>query len=281
MSAIRVITPADIPAAMHLKEAAGWNQTEQDWRYLLQLAPDGCFGIDVDGVLVATTTAVCFGSGLAWIGMVLTDPEKRGQGLARRLMEHALAYLEGRAEWIKLDATDMGRPLYEKLGFEEECKVERWSRPGDPNTVRLGLNSGVGFSLRGTSVPLSERIQHLDRQAFGADRRGLLRLLAEIESDATDQGYAMARPGSKATYFGPCVAATKEAAIQLIDEFLEAHPEEPIYWDLLPHNEAAASLATERGFQPLRKLARMAIPRPTPFAHDDSKIYAIAGFEYG
>ena len=271
MSPIRVITAADIAAAMRLKETAGWNQTEDDWRNLLQLAPEGCFGIEVDAKLAASTTAVCFGQDLAWIGMVLTHPENRGRGLARRLMEHALQYLKGRAEWIKLDATDMGRPLYEKLGFREECKIERWSRAG---------NSRVGFSLRGNSVPLSRRIEKLDREAFGADRGRLLSILAQIECQATEQGYAMGRPGSKATYFGPCVAQSKEEAANLVDEFLKAHPAEAIYWDLLPHNEAAVRIARERGFEPLRKLVRMAIPGGA-FAHDDSKVYAIAGFEYG
>jgi len=271
MPAIRVITGADIPAAMRLKEAAGWNQTEQDWINLLQLAPEGCFGIDVNGTLAATTTAVCFGRELAWIGMVLTHPDHRGQGLARRLMEHALEHLQGRVACIKLDATDMGRPLYANLGFQDECGIERWSRPG----------SGPGSTLRATAVALSRTVERLDRQAFGADRTQLLSVLAQIESAAIEPAYAMARAGSKATYFGPCVAESSEEAVKLVDDFLAAHPAETIYWDLLPDNAEAVRIASERGFQPLRKLVRMAISGAAPFQHDDSKIFAIAGFEYG
>jgi GNAT superfamily N-acetyltransferase len=270
MSEIRVITAADIPAAMRLKEAAGWNQTDTDWRNLFRLAPRGCFGVERDGRLVATTTAVCFGRELAWIGMVLTDPDYRGQGLARSLMEHALKYLEGRAEWVKLDATDMGRPLYRKLGFEDEGPVERWARP-----------DGAGFSVRGRSVPPCQLPADLDRQAFGADRSELLSLLADIESKVTPQGYAMCRAGSKATYFGPCVAESSDEAQLLVDWFLARHGEETIYWDLLPGNVEAARIARECGFQPLRKLVRMARPGRRPFAHDDRLVYAIAGLEYG
>ena len=40
---IRLLSESDIPAAMKLKEAAGWNQTENDWRCLLRLEPHGCF----------------------------------------------------------------------------------------------------------------------------------------------------------------------------------------------------------------------------------------------
>src|SRR5579871_2533909 len=108
----RLLHSNDLPGAMRLQSAAGWNQTEQDWQRVLDLAPDGCFGIDVDGALAATTTAVCYGEELAWIGMVLTLPEFRRRGLARQLLEHALAYLQDRrVRCIKLDATDMGRPL--------------------------------------------------------------------------------------------------------------------------------------------------------------------------
>jgi hypothetical protein len=38
---IRLLFESDIPAAMRLKEAAGWNQTEDDWRRLLLLEPNG------------------------------------------------------------------------------------------------------------------------------------------------------------------------------------------------------------------------------------------------
>jgi GNAT superfamily N-acetyltransferase len=118
---------------MTLKEEAGWNQTEQDWVKLLERAPEGCFGVDIDGKLAATTTAVCYGAELAWIGMVLTARQFRGQGIAGALLRHAIEDLAGRGvDWIKLDATEMGRPVYQRLGFEDECVIERWSRPGTP-----------------------------------------------------------------------------------------------------------------------------------------------------
>jgi GNAT superfamily N-acetyltransferase len=262
------MTAADIPAAMRLKEAAGWNQTEMDWHNLLRLAPEGCFCMHADGAIAATTTAVCFGRELAWIGMVLTHPDFRGRGLARALMEHALATLEGRVDWIKLDATDMGHPLYSKLGFEDESPIERWA-------ARV---PAVGEAEK---LPPAAPDLDLDRRAFGADRSGLLSILNAIESVGTEGGYAMGRAGSKAHYFGPCVAANPQAARRLVQGFLSRHPGETVYWDLLPQNERAVRLAQEQGFEPLRRLVRMARPGKAPLAHDDRQVYAIAGFEYG
>jgi GNAT superfamily N-acetyltransferase len=118
---------------MALKEEAGWNQSEQDWLNLFDFAPQGCFGIDIAGALAATTTVVSYGTDLAWIGMVLTDARYRRQGLASALMNHSLDYLaRNPVDWIKLDATEMGQPFYRRFGFEDECAIERWLKPGTP-----------------------------------------------------------------------------------------------------------------------------------------------------
>src|SRR5580704_9811582 len=128
---LRRLVASDIPAAIGLSEEAGWNQTSEDWRMLIELAPQGCLAIEADGQLAATTTLLCYGRRLAWIGMVLTKKSYRGRGFARRLLTQALSVADQTAiETVKLDATDQGRPLYEKMGFRSEQAVERWTRPG-------------------------------------------------------------------------------------------------------------------------------------------------------
>ncbi len=267
---VRPLKASDIEAAANLCQTAGWNQTRQDWSNLLRLAPQGCFCIEVDSELAATTTAVCYGSELAWIGMVLTHPRYRGRGFARALMEHALEYLEQRdVGWIKLDATDMGRPLYRKLGFEDEGIIERWLRSSGevPNSVPRSAASIWSW---------------LDLPAFGADRSELLNQLGQIGSaEIPDQAYAMGRPGAQAAYFGPCVSLSAGAAADLVEWFLARHGGEQVYWDLLPANSEAVHLARNFGFEPVRRLVRMARRETRPFMHDDSRVFAIAGFEYG
>ena len=270
---VRPLARADIPAAVCIKEAAAWDQTETDWHNLLRLAPETCFGLDCDGVLAATATAVCYERRLAWIGMVLTDPAHRRRGFARRLMEYAIEALTARQmEWIKLDAAEMGAPLYRQLGFEPECGIERW-----------GTTAGPAPGI--PDLSWQDQGSVLDRQAFGADRSELLAMLAPLGAAAVaDDGYAMARPGSQAAYFGPCVSRRAETAGELLAWFLSRHVGEPVYWDLLPANTEAVRLARAFGFAPLRRLVRMVrrgVPGAAPLAHDDSQVFAIAGFEYG
>jgi GNAT superfamily N-acetyltransferase len=271
---LRTLTPVDIPAAMRLKDAAGWNQTETDWRNVLGLEPDGCFAIECDGDLRATATAVCFGPELAWIGMMLTDSAYRGRGFGRRLMENAMEYLRRRSvNWIKLDATDMGRPLYARLGFRDEAAIERWIRTPRSLPRRRGLP--------GPFVPDPA----LDRQAFGADRSQLLRALAGIESaSVAGAGFAMGRAGSRTAYFGPCVARSADVARDLVAWFLENHANESVYWDILPGNTDAVRIAHEFGFERVRELVRMALAGagdPVPLNNNDNLVFGIAGFEYG
>jgi GNAT superfamily N-acetyltransferase len=229
---------------MALKEEAGWNQTEQDWLALFEFAPESCFGIEIDGVLAATITAVTYESGLAWIGMVLTARQFQRQGLASALLQHALDYLSNKpVDWIKLDATSIGQPLYERFGFEYECDIERWGRPGTP-----------------ASAWFPEQTRELG------------------------ESLARGRPGASATYFGPCKAASSGVAGELLEWFLELHPGEAIYWDLFPANGSAIDLARRYGFAPLRKLVRMARrarPGVAPMPTDVEHTYAIAGFEWG
>ncbi len=273
MSEIRRLRISDVPALLSLSNAAGWNQTPEDWRRILLLEPWSCFGVEADGAIVATATAVCYGRRLAWIGMVLTHPHHRRKGYARRLMEHLLDHLHRcRIDWFKLDATEFGQPLYSRLGFRVEDTIERWVGVA-PESLEFAQLEGF--------TPLPE----LDASAFGADRGKLLKELSRLEAASIPgEGFIMGRPGRQAVTCGPCIARSPEAARALIGWFLSHHPGETVYWDLLPENREAARLAEEFGFEPRRKLLRM-VRRGQPFAEplefDNSLVYAAAGFEYG
>jgi len=78
---LRIMTMADIPAGMRLKEIAGWNQTTADWKRFLEASPGGCFAAEEDGRVCGTATTISFENRFAWVGMVLVDPEYRSRGI--------------------------------------------------------------------------------------------------------------------------------------------------------------------------------------------------------
>lgn len=263
-AAVRLLQEQDIAIASRLSSEAGWNQTAEDWRMLLDLAPEGCFGIDADDRLVATATLVCYGRDLAWIGMVLTDSNYRRRGFARKLLQHTIDRADDlHVESLKLDATDQGQPLYEKLGFRREQRIERWWRAG----------GGTVHESRGR---VESRSLDDDRSAFGTDRAQLVQALqARGRIYAEADGFCLSRPGRRANYIGPCVSRSASAA----REFIEwcAGPES--YWDILPQNVAALEIATDLGFSAQRKLLRMV--RGRDLRGREEWIYGIAGFELG
>jgi len=247
---VRLLNGADVPQAAGLSTAAGWNQTEEDWRMMLDLAPDSCFALDCGGMLAATATLTRCAGRPAWIGMVLTSPAWRRRGLARQLMEHTLAWADARSiATVKLDATDQGQPLYRGLGFVPEQPVERWR--------------GQGTGRPGTSVS-------------PADRAALKQFLTCGHPPAD---VLLWRDGRLASYLGPCRARTPERAREQITTLL-ARSAGPWFWDLLPGNADAVQLARDLGFRPERRLLRM---RRGPAGEDGdlSSTYAIAGFEFG
>lgn len=267
---LRRLDAADLQGAVGLSRLANWNQTNDDWKMLLRLDPQGCFAIEFDGQIVATTTLLCYGKRLAWIGMVLTRPEYRRRGFAKRLMQAALERASDlKIESIKLDATADGQPLYEKLGFKTEQVIERWFRDGR-STI-----APARPALRTATPPLE-----MDDEAFGADRARVLQELASRNPpDSTGEAYNFSRDGARCRYLGPCVGRDQKSARTVIAHTLQASPQSSWYWDLLTTNQNAIDLAKEFGFAPQRRLERMVLGGS--ITKNDQMVYAIAGFELG
>lgn len=253
-AAIRLLAANDLPAVLDLALRAGWNQTAEDIAMLLRLAPAGCFGLECEGRIAATTTLLPLDARLAWLGMVLTGEEYRRRGFARLLVRRALDYAaEAGIATVKLDATVMGRPLYLDMGFRDEQPVERWS--------------GLLAQLRAGNQP-------------APDETPLLRELApRSEVFRSADAWALVRPGARARYLGPFMAGSPEAARALMACCFRAGEGDLFYWDVLPRNEHAVRLLEDLGFERVRSLIRMVYG--PDLAGGEERVYAISGFELG
>jgi len=277
---IRLLGESDLPAALRLKVLAHWNQTENDWRRLIKLEPNGCFCATDNGEVVATTTTTTYGRELAWIGMVLVDPAYRRRGIATRLMDVALEYLTRKGlETIKLDATPEGRLVYKNFGFREESLVERW----------VGSSSRDMTCVLKESKGMRSQLLALDRDEFGADRTTLLDQLIEdaclkpsltTEDSGRLLGYGLARRGTVATYLGPILAEQPAAAASLLDEMLNQLSEQRVYVDLNTTFDLGRQILKDRGFAKHRDLFRMFYGQEKQ-ASSSPAIFAIAGPEVG
>lgn len=273
----------DIPALMRLKEEVGWNQVAEDWKAYLHLEPQGCFVAEVDGQAVASTTTINYQGRFGWIGMVIVHSAQRRRGIATRMVRHAITYLESVAcPCQKLDATNAGVPVYESLGFSVECQVERWLRPGAVEESRGAVTEAVPFSAAHLDA-----VDGLDREAFGASRRPLLRWYCSnrsprflVSGSSRARGFVAGRQGSSARQLGPLVAESPEIAEILMRRFLASVGGEPVMADVAAHNQAAVRLLNQLGFTRQRVLQRM-FRGPNLWPGQLQKIFCVAGFEYG
>ena len=260
---IRVMTSADIPAGMRLKELAGWNQTEADWQRFLDASKEGCFVAEIDGTVCGTAATISFEGRFAWVGMVLVDPAHRGHGIGTRLLHEAIAYLDAaRITAIKLDATPAGKPIYERLGFQTEYEIERWvlRRPAEVHAAKPAPSAEQVIP-----PPLVERVIKSDREVFGANRSALLRSIHNDNPQLTDglwnagavEAYSFGRRGSFADHLGPWVAVNEESARRMLEQFLSRSSREAVVVDCSMIRPFTKRLLQEFGFTHSRPLTRM------------------------
>lgn len=284
---IRLMSLDDLLLAMRLKSQAGWNQVEADWRQFLSMQPDGCFVAELDRQPVGTTVTCIFGD-LAWVAMVLVEASVRGRGVGTALMDQALAFLDATGvRSVRLDATPLGQPIYEKLGFEQQYILSRYDGVPAQHTHRHLSHDLPSVSA---AVPEDfERVLALDREVTGTDRRKFLERLFEerpgdvwtVKAPRRDdriEGYLATRPGSAALQLGPCLG-TRDAGAALLTHAAARTRGRRIYLDVPQRNEAAGCLAESLGLTVQRTLVRMC--RGQPVNDDAARLIASSGPELG
>jgi len=283
---VRRLGPDDLSACVALSVDRGWSPEKAKWTLLL--AASEPFGIDApDGRgLAGAVVLTRWGPDFASVGMMLVAVRYGRRGLGRALMEHLLA-AAGDAT-VALFATDMGRPLYEKLGFKPVRRSVSFTGPftgtaacedtatlNDPAAFNDpgALNDPAAFndlvraednSKKLTTRPATEAdmpaILEVDKAAFGADRSHVLRRLpafAEqvrvIEGDFGIVGYAAAwRPHVTSTVLGPVVAPHADAAKRLISD-LARQARTPVRLDLDPDRPELPGWANASGLEPVSR----------------------------
>jgi ribosomal protein S18 acetylase RimI-like enzyme len=279
---LRRLTENDLLFADVLRAQAGWNQTLTDWRRFLRMNPGGCFLAEWDGAPAGTATTTLHGREVAWIGMVLVEASYRQRGIGRALLEHCLTHLQScGVRCVKLDATPLGKPVYEALGFQTEWTLARWEATGaQPETG--------GEGIKEWSTADGARVEQLDAAAFGVSRKQLLTELvgdgraALVAETAPGRlaGYGLMRAGSNASYLGPIAAESVEAGKRLVGALIARCCTGRIYWDIPDANREAFGWAEKYGFTQQRTLTRMF--RGENVAVGNARMqYALAGPEVG
>ena len=268
---IRPLAVEDLEDALRLSTVVGWNQRLDDWRMLLRLAPAGAFAAFLDArdvPVVGTAIGIDYG-GFAWIAMMIVDPAYRGRGLGRRLLEAAMGAVPSHLP-IRLDATPLGRPLYQRYGFEDEATLGRHVidarlKPRAPSEPRAPLEPRAQSLMRPlTDADLGDVIEQ-DRETFGGTRGSLLdwafhgapqyAYVARNDNGLID--YCLGREGRVFDQIGPVVARDDDIAHALVSAALAAADDRRVAIDAFDSRCAFAEALRRDGFVVQRPLIRM------------------------
>jgi len=276
----RAMTPDDVPAVLRLCRAAGWNQTEDDWRCFLELDGGGCRLAEFDSEVIGSVAFLRYGA-FAWIAMMLVDPARRGLGVGSRLMDAALAALD-KESTIRLDATPLGEPLYRHYDFRPEYELLRVK--GTATAQAVDTLGGMARPIESVDLP---RIHELDREVFGGDRAALLGSFyrrepgfAWLVSDgAAVRGYCFGRAGHLYNHIGPIVADCPPVAQELVLHCVARHPAKMFAMDIPSGESEWVSWLNSAGFSTERPFLRMCRGK-TPTCGVPGMQFGIAGPEF-
>ena len=214
---IRAFADTDLNTADAILQAAF--QRPDSWLRELgiirKLQPVGAF-LAHNGETTAGVVFSLMYPDFAYIGPLGVHPDFQRKGIGFALMKHVLEWLVGQGvTQVALDASPLGLPIYEKLGFVGYDQVNIFQRK----------SGELAFQPPPEVQPLTHQTLDLitatDKKAFGTDRSRLLEALLGIypqrafflkDRRGNINGYLIAQDKS----IGPWVSQKKEDAELLL-----------------------------------------------------------------
>jgi GNAT superfamily N-acetyltransferase len=112
---IRALSPEELRIVIDWAADEGWNPGLHDAQSFFSADPEGFLGAFIDGQLVGSISAVCYGDDYAFLGLYLVKPELRGQGIGSQLWAVAMQRVGGRR--VGLDGVVDMQSAYARSGF--------------------------------------------------------------------------------------------------------------------------------------------------------------------
>ena len=175
----RAAVLAQVPKLVDLAADCSWDfYGPQEWTFLADAACDSGWIVEGDdGKLLGCLFRADYerANGL---GMMLVSPAARGQGLGKKLMNAGLDAVpaDRKACPVILGvATDMGRPMYEKMGYGVTNQITSL-RVADASKLKRTMSADVEVDGCCASV---DAIAAIDQTATGLDRKRALQTLLD------------------------------------------------------------------------------------------------------
>ena len=278
--------PADLPALMQIKNAENWNQTEEDWLFLMKSNARHCLVALSENKVIGSVAAINYGQKLAWIGMMLVAEDYRGFGVSKILLNTIIKSL-GKCNSIKLDATAAGVPVYKKLGFVATYEIDRMIC--SELTVEILDQEETGdFEISNISFDDITSIVPLDKLIFGVKRPELFHYLLnnnekigfQIKQGNVLKGFIFGREGSHHLQIGPLIADSLQIAKCLLIGVFNEVKGKSLLVDVLSDQQEFKAWLFLNKFEHERSFTRMYL-KTNDYSGKKENQFLISGPELG
>ncbi|MCW4044225.1 MAG: GNAT family N-acetyltransferase [Candidatus Bathyarchaeota archaeon] len=224
---------SDFQFAVQLANTMQWNMTTEDFKFMKNLEPEGCFTLFYGSEPVGIATCISFDKA-GWFGNLIVKDAYRGQGAGTLLVNHALNYLKRACvETVGLYAFPPLAGFYEQFGFKPDMDFlvlkGKTASPATAGTLQPRKATKQDFPA----------VIAFDAQCFGAQRKKLLEPLLSGEgnlcyiaiSDHEITGYCAAKAYEETVEVGPlmCPKNRVETTIALLRSVLSKLPNRPVF----------------------------------------------------
>lgn len=212
---------------LRLSQLAGWNQTAEQLEKLASEFPESnliaVYHQENQDIPAGSGLVIPIGESMAWIGMILVDPEFRRKGIASAIMQRCLQLAENtlNCRVIGLDATPMGHHVYQKLGFEPSFQIWRCTMATNES---IAIDSGLVVEPIDDLTVCFDFIKEIDFGYkvpwFSLIKKLSLPYLWVAKQNHRIAGLIMSRPGRLRPHIGPLVAESSAVARTLLASVL-------------------------------------------------------------
>jgi GNAT superfamily N-acetyltransferase len=261
---VRPVRDDELDSTVAVLRSAGLGTTVGRLLELPRSSPGGEVLCAVDGgQVIGGAATACFGA-TGWIGALGVAPAGRRRGVGTRLATAAVDWLRGAgAGTVLLYATDAGRPIYSRLGFDSEGEAHAWRDAAPP---RGRMPAGV----RAVAAADLEEIRRLDAIATGEDRSLVLDRLDPppdgsglvFERDGRVAGSALRSPWG----LGPSIVAEDADAGLTLVAALRRESGPPLTVSLPDANTAGVRALRAWGLRPINHATRMRLGPAASYA---------------
>jgi len=259
MFQVKPMCPEDFAFATELANTMDWNVAAEDFQFMTQLEPDGCFVLFEGSKQVGIATSISYGK-VGWFGNLIVKEENRKKGVGSLLVKHAVDYLHGKGvETIGLYAYPNLINFYGNLGFK-----------ADENFAVLHAQS-LNLSTKETLPKIGKNniqaVAKFDGECFGGDRTKLLESiilekgnLSYYKFAGTEVvGYVAATVYETLAWVGPlmCQEGNVDDAVTLLKVVLAKLTGLKVYMALPKKETALADMLSTVGFKEDFSVVRM------------------------